>query len=537
MNVGLARTIEVLTTTGNEAAVEVLLPALDSAHRAIQEMALKALLDRWSKLAQREILARWQDFDDHLKTIVAERSGRVHQALREAILGRDESLFANASDLVLWAKEFDLMPALLAAAEDGTNPLGDQASHTLLALADALYEELASPRDYSNRRDPQLTRQHVVSALEASITRYEHRHRKAALDAFLMLANRENATLKRILLNPHDRVYLPLVDVLTSSSRPGVARLLLAYLDDPHAPHAALNALAHRTDEPFLHHLLRKVGTDPLPVVKANLRRIETIPWLREDLRRLTQLSDAEQQAVMVLASASGMKRLQVFEVAQFLLRHGSVGGRRVASQALVEFKGADANLVALQALDDVDPQVQVNILSQLRDRGIPSAMSRLLELIDSPHAIVRQAAQQSLAEFSFKRYVAAFDLLSPEVRQTTGALVRKVDPEAVAHLRDELLVTMRTRRLRALQMVPCLSAAEDLEEVLIHLLGDDDHFVRLEAAQLLASCDSVGAREALRAAMLDRNPSVQEAAERSLQQLADRRLEAPIPRSLEVPS
>ena len=38
--------------------------------------------------------------------------------------------------------------------------------------------------------------------------------------------------------------------------------------------------------------------------------------------------------------------------------------------------------------------------------------------MVDSPHAVVRKAARESLAEFSFRRYLAAFDMLDEEVRQ-----------------------------------------------------------------------------------------------------------------------
>jgi HEAT repeat protein len=519
---GLEKTIEVLISTGNEAAVEVLLPALDATHRSIQERALKALLERWSAQGQREILRRWNTFDERLKSIAAERPGRLHDALREAILGNDPRLFANACDAVLWMKEYDLLPALLTATEDRANPLGEDAAQTMLSLTEILYEELAAPRDYRIRRDPQLIRQHLLAKLEQAVMRFDQHRRAAALDAFLLLANRENATLKSILLNPHDKVYLSLVDVLSHSSRPGVMRLLLAYLEDPHAPFAALNALAYRSDEAFLRHLLKKVGPDAGPVVRSNLRRIENIPWLREDLRRLAELSEVEQEAVMHLAAASGLKRLQVFEVTQFLLRHGNVGGRRAAALQLTEFKGVEANLLAVQALEDSDPQVQVAILTQLRERGIPSAMTRLLELVDSPHLIVRQAAQQCLAEFSFKRYLAAFDMLDAEVRKSTGALVKKVDPETLPLLREELRSGGRVRRLRALAIVASLAVAPEVEPELIELLGDEDHFVRIEAAQLLIECDTPHTRQALRSAMLDRNVGVQQAAERSLRWLTN---------------
>jgi HEAT repeat protein len=530
VSAGLARTIELLTSTGNEAAVEVLLPALDSPHLTVVEATLKAILDRRSEAGQREIVRRWDTLDERLKAIVADRPSRIQDALRAAVLGTDPLLFRNACQALLWVKEYDLLPALLTATENKANPLADEAGHTLLALADLLYDELASPRDYSVRRDPQLTRQHVLTSLENSATRFEQHHRVAALDAFLMLASRENATLKRILLNPHDRSYLPVIDVLTTSARPGVMRLLLAYLEDPHAPHPALNAIAHRTDETFLRHLLKKVGPDPTPVVQANLRRIETFPWLAKDLERLLTLSELEQPAAMQMAACSAMKRLQVFEIVQFLLRNGNVGGRRAAAQRLAEFKGNEANLVAMQSLEDPDPQVQVHILVQLRERGIPSALTRLLELMGSPHAIVRQAAQQCLAEFNFKRLVAAYDMLSPEVRKSTGALVRKVDSDALPQLKEELFASARTRRFRALKIIADMEVATDLENELIALLSDDDHFVRLEAAELLAHCDSHPTRLALRRAMLDRNASVQEAAERSLRKLLHRVPETPLP-------
>ena len=48
----------------------------------------------------------------------------------------------------------------------------------------------------------------------------------------------------------------------------------------------------------------------------------------------------------------------------------------------------------------------------------------------------------------------------------------------------------------------------------------DEDHFVRAGAARALARCDTPGARVALRAALLDRSVTVQEAAEQSLKAL-----------------
>ena len=65
------------------------------------------------------------------------------------------------------------MPALINAAEDESNPNRDLVADTLLQLAELLYDELAAPRDYRNRRDPQLVRQHVLGSLEQSVRRYQ----------------------------------------------------------------------------------------------------------------------------------------------------------------------------------------------------------------------------------------------------------------------------------------------------------------------------------------------------------------------------
>ena len=78
---------------------------------------------------------------------------------------------------------------------------------------------------------------------------------------------------------------------------------------------------------------------------------------------------------------------------------------------------------------------MQANALRQLRTRGIPGALTRLVDMMESPHEVVRRAVRESLAEFNFKRFLAAYDMLDDEVRRSTGAMVRKIDPEATPQL------------------------------------------------------------------------------------------------------
>ncbi|MEX0937811.1 MAG: HEAT repeat domain-containing protein [Pirellulales bacterium] len=517
-----------LSKTENEAAVSALLPALDSPHQWIQEEVLRALMERRSPTGQREVLRRLHQVSDRWKEIVGRYQGRMSTALRDAVLGTDRQMCINGCQAILWFNEYDLMPVLISiaenkgAAEDQSHPHSDRVAVTLLDLAQQLHTEATGPRDYRIRRDPQLVRRHVLGSLELSIGRFMQHKRKEIVEAFLVLADRGNAVLKQILRDPHHACYLTLVEALAHSSRSGVMRLMLSFLDDPQAPSAALSAIAHRSDAKFLRLLLYKVGYSPSVPVAQNLKRVSTIPWFRGDLAVLDDLDERAQQGAVSMAMASGIKRQEVYHVVRHLLQKGNLGGRRAAAGALADFSGAEANALALATLDDPDPQVQAQVLGQLRQRGIPGAVSRLLEKVSSPHTVVREAVRKALSEFSFEKYLASFDMLDEASRQTTGALVRKIDPQLVPGLVREMQTPSRVRRMRALAVARATRTVRELEGQILELLADDDHMVRAEAAKSLALSDSATARPALTEALGDRSISVQEAARASLDQLEE---------------
>jgi hypothetical protein len=517
MSDGLTTTFSLLTKTDNRAAVRVLIPALDSPQPQICEGALTAILKRRSLTGGREILRRLHELPDNFKEIIRQHPGRLSQTLRDAILGSDRQMMLNACQAAVWFREYDLIATLLTVLEDSSTEASHPAGDTLLLLAAELYNELASERDYAIRRDPQLVRKHVVASLEDSVKRYANHQRREVIEAFVLLVGRDNVTLKQILQDAHHTAFLATVDVLSHSNQAGAIRLLLSFLDDPHAPSAALGVIAKRSDERFVQYLLRKIGREPAAMVTQNLKRIEAIPWLREDDQLLDRLDDAGQHGVVRLAMCSGIPRSEAFALVKHLLRHGRPGGRREAADALTQFAGTEANQLALSALDDPDPQVQANAVGQLRSRNIPGVLARLIEMVDSPHEVVRRAAREGLDEFSFERFVRAFDMLDDEVRQSTGMLVKKIDPRTLPQLQEQLQSRVRTRRIRGLAIARSIDLVDRLEDLITELLCDEDHRVRVEAATALARGVSSASYEALKQALHDSSPAVQEASEESL--------------------
>jgi len=510
---GIHATVAYLSETDNEAAENILIPALDSEHASVRHLALRALLERRSPTGGREILRRLDTYDDDHKAIIRQRPGSLASAMRGAVLGTDEHLCANACDAILWFREFDLTPALVNALEDHSNPNVTVVAKTLLSLTESLNEELKNWRDDRRRRDPMTVRLRVVECLEQSVLRFSTHKRSEPVEALMMLVRRDNATLKEILRNPKHGSYLAVVMVMRNSTHPAVGRLLLSYLQDSRPPSAALKALARRSDPPFLAMLLASVGSELAPEVAHNLKKVDRIAWLQESTSTVDELEDAGQQAAVGLAMASNIPRDDIFRLVSHLVRSGKPGGRRAATAALADFNGAEANELAVALAKDADPLVRAAALRQLRSRSIPGALSILLEQAGSPDAEVREAVRASLAEFSFSRFLSSFDTLDDEVRRSTGMLVKKIDPETIPLLREEMASHLAKRRLRALDVASTIEAVDQLEDVVLALLKDADHLVRVEAARALARSNSPSARAALKVAAEDSSAAVREAA------------------------
>ncbi len=522
MNRGVEETLRLLSETANEAAVPVLLAALDLPDRAIQDGAMTAILSRRRGAGSRVLVERWGRLSERWKQQIGEHPRQIAPAVRDAILSRDGELCANGCEALLSIREFELIPALVTAIEEPGNPYATMVAETLLSVCELLQEEIFGPSAKRRLRTPTRVRQQVLPSLERAVDRYEqHRHREV-VEAFLMLTNHENALLKQVLCEPRHPAYLVITEILRHSPRVAIIRLALNLLESRFAPTIALQIVSHRRDRPFIRQLLQRFTNTSTDHLRANLHRVESIRWLQDDLSELDTLTEDEQEAAVYVAMASGMDRIAAFDVIAYVMRHGRVGGRRAASRALAEFGGADANKLVLDGLHDGDPHVQANVVVQMRERGIPGAISRLIQLLDSPHNVVAKAAQSCLGEFNFNRYVTVFDLMEDDIRRSTGLLVMRVDSGAMTQLAEELKARTRTRRLRGLEVAMAMGAVERVEPLIIGLLEDSDHFVRTEAARTLAYCNSPLAQQALRTALMDRSVVVREAAEQSLRKLSE---------------
>ena len=516
MSGGLTTTWQHLTKTRNGVALDVLLPLLDSRNSDLVLRCVTALLRRRDSAGHQAVLARVHRFDEATRAAMAELPGRMTPALRNAVVGSDQHLFDNALTAIRLMREYDLIPTLTLAAE-GEGARHDSAAATIVSLAKLLHEELAGTLRPVDHRDPERYRGLALGSVVESLGRFPNHRRSEIVESFLLLTPRNSKTLGQILEAPPHACQGAILKQLETSSDPQLVGQLLSIALRPGAPRAVVEMLGTRDDLPFVQHLLTSVDSGKIDSLRRTLKQLEHIAWIAADREILQRLDGPQSEVAVAFVLASGVRRTDAFEFLRNLLRWGQPDARRAACAGLVGFSGGAANDLVLQALSDECPTVQAEAARQLRPRGIPGALSRLVGLLDSPHAVVQEAARQSLSEFSFDRYRAAFDFLANESRVTAGEIVKKVDVTLPEELRRDLLSMARARRLRAIEMTTASGTAQSVERELINNLEDEDHLVRAAAALALGQSGSDASRAALRTALADRSVVVQLAARESL--------------------
>ncbi len=521
MSAALNTTFKFLAKTENEAAVDVLVKALDCMHPASRQAALAALLDRRSPEGHHEVFRRLPTFDESCREIISERPERLVAAVSDAVVKSDAKGSKAACEAIVAFKLFDALPALVEALCDPEAGHTDLLATTILRLTEAYYAELSGADDHPNRKNQDVLRERITSSLE-SATRKFHRHQRTEpVEAYLLVAKPKGATFRAVLQRSNESCYKPVVDVLTNSSRGGVIRLLLGFLDDPQMPLVVTKIYGDRCDAKFVHNLVQAVGLRPLKAVVATLARLNKLAWATPEHPLFGELDEQGQAGAVRLLAGSSVNRPKVIEVLAYLLAEGKPAGRREAAKALARFDGAAANTVAIKSINDEDPGVRAEIIKQLRPRKIPSAFSLLIRLVDSPEPEVKEALRSAMPEFTIRHFLENFDKMPEGMRPVAGHLVTKVDTSAAQVINSEMQCPSPVRRRRATLAAIVMGVISEVEELVIQLLADEDHMVRIAAAKALAECKSVPTWDALRDALLDRSVIVQEAAEQSLERIS----------------
>ncbi len=518
MSTGPETTFKFLAKTENEAAVDVLISALDCADKATSNNALRSVMERRSSAGHRAVFERLSRLDESAKTIIEERPDRMERVVASVLSNPDSKTCKSVCKIIVDYRLYDAMPVLGKLLVDDNDSNTALVAETMLKLTEEYYGELSGVEEQSNRRDKLSLRDRLTSTLEQAARKF-HRHRRSeVVEAFLIVAQSKNSALRQIIHRTNEACHKPLMDALSTSQRGGVISLLLAFIENTDMPRAIVDVISQRQDPKFVAALLQTVGPRPLKQVRQSISRIESLAWGQPGHTVLGSLDKQQQSTAVVLLMGSSIAREKVLEVIGDLLREGNVGGRRAAAKALAEFEGSQACSMVITSMNDEDAQVRANLLVQLRPRNIPGAFSLLIRMIDGAEREVRAALCKALPEFTTRRFLHHFDRLDKNMLQTTGLLVRQLNEDIIPTLTAELEKPSPVWRRKAVMAASAMGVVGELEELLINTLSDKDHMVRVAVAKALADSKSMPTWEALRDALLDKSYAVKHAAEESLQ-------------------
>lgn len=523
-------TFTCLALTPNAAAIDVLVAALDVPDDEIRVRAVRALLKRRPTRGLVEVIRRLRTLPAEARDLVEEGADVLSRALRDCLVSGDAGLRDSAVELVERFEDYSAIPVLVQLLEDAS--LADRAEleHVIYELAAGLYEHLQFGLEQEDAgsylRDAQRIRHELLAALEEACHRFSSHRCRQVVEGLLLLGDPDNLHLKKLFRDGSEEVRGVAAELLCSSTHPGVMSLVLNSMTQNYPFPASFAAFQKRTDPEFICHLLRHWPRKLSPFQQKNLKEVHAIAWLDPERMHLEAVPAALHRPLVAFLLATGLSEPQKLAVLEWIIQFGSPEGRLAATEVLADLEDDKVQEVVLGSLDSQEPDVQAWAIKQLRSSSIPHAMELLVERLDSPVPEVQEAARGELAGFNVHRVLEIYDHLDRRTLLAIGALVRKIDPDTVQKLKDEMLNAIRRKRIRAARGALALNVHLEVADALVAMARDSDNLVRRTAAEILGKVPTHESAAALVELARDASPRVRQAAEASLAALREVRNE-----------
>lgn len=536
----LSTTFKVLARSTHSEAVDLLISALDK-YESIRGRAVSTLMQRNTTRGHLEVIRRLHFLTPQQRDTLETNIARLSGSLRQGLLHGDAELRDNALEFVRSAECYDQLRPLLQILEGDSQEAAEHAAETIRELVDRLYEHLHFDRDSkSNRRyvhNALHIRHEILTALDELCDDFAQlRHAEKVVEWVLILGDPDNFAVKKVLVQAAPEFRALAGRLLETHEHPGVMQLVLDFMGKNYPHRKALEALGGRRDVEFICRLLRWLPKEPTEVQQQNLRRIESVAWLQDYQVTLPLIPAGLQPAVVRLLQLFGVADELKTRIQQWIIRHGSPEGRLAAADLMAFLEEQTVQEIIFESLDSEDEDAQAWATGQLRARGIPEALTLLIERLDSPLESVRAAARKELKSFNLDFILKVFEHLDPLICLKAGELIQKIQPDCVRRLEEELVAPLRHRRMRAVRATQAMGFQRKVMPTLRALVVDDDSLIRRTLAEMLADVPAAESIETLQQLQDDSSPRVREMAAKSLEKLKHFQLNERIEQETSLP-
>jgi len=516
-------------------------PSISEVHGTIQlalDTQLRACLSQSNGQGLEDVVKYWHLWQPKQKQQLLESEYRLTDAIRKSLYDSDARTKANAFAAIADLLDLELLDDLVKITIQPNYVHKETSAQLIKQLAFEMFKRTKDQKASASAAAVAVNanhqaidrsidffwpanRTHFRLQMEIAVREYKHHKRKEILLAYLLFADYDDPYVRQAISSQSHEAHHDLLKILGESKSLPVLQKLAGYIGVKNPPIQLSRLWAQHKDREFAKSLLQTIAESPIEIATANIKRIQQPVWLHEAIHTVSDLNESQQSALLLVIGQCLNEPEVILEALVRLLPQLEISVRRKAIFAICQVEGIKANQVVSYLIDqEADGTSLAMLLPQMRRRNIQGAMKRLLVFLDHGNEQVRLAAAGAFQECSVQRYLAAFDQLDEMVRKSTGQLVFKVDPNTQRVLQNELLSGVRARQLRALIAIRSIGSKVDLQASIASLLGNADPKIREAAAGTLGFYENSEAKSILRRTLMDENPVVRKAAERSLQKL-----------------
>ncbi len=484
---GLDLTFETLSKTRNEAAVEVLIAALDDDCATTRRRALAALLSRTEPHSPQRVLANWQKLqpDDH--RILRQKKQWMADTI-DAALRRGGEHVVTAIEAAESLSLTTVIPALVLLAESSASrSIKQRATDAVLGMAVTLGADARADRDRPTVRAP------VVTRLADSVRRFAMHRNEELVDAFLVVSTWGDSDLRQMFSDTGPSMEL-VCNRLVASENAGVVDLLAGFVRRRNIHPQITGIMRSRSDEPFCDALLRNIGPEPTATVLRNLRDIGIPECCRGGEGLLGRVAPDYRSPLVHLYVAANEDPLETLHLIAATVERAVPGSETAAAIGLsrCEIPNIDFWMRAAVPVADGDESV---IASDDNAR----LLKRLIDLLDHSDASVVRGVRRVLSPLHAAEMLPRFQSLRSRSRRRLGRVVMMVDPDAIQRVKDALRHPVLKNRLEAIAMADALAVVDLLSDSFTHIAREDHSEARVRAAEVMSVANSEATMQLLR--------------------------------------
>lgn len=483
---GLDLTYETLASTRNEAAVDVLIAALDDPNAANRRRALGALLSRTEPRSSQQVLDNWDKLNADDLRVLRPRKSWLAATIDQALGGKGEEVIraiTAATGLELTAA----LPQLILLAESSASrDIQHKASAAALSIVQGLGRAARADRDQPTVRGPVLIR------LADSVRRFSMHRNEQLVDAFLLVSTWGDGELRQMISEGGAEMDL-ICKRLQSTTLPGVIDLLSGFIRRKNVPERIIEIIQTRTDEAFREALLRKITGEPSATVLHNIRDLGVPKSCFGGEKILTEIAPDYRAPLLHLYVAGNRDELETLHLIAAAVESES-GCETAAAICLSRCKVPDIDVwmrAAIPVADGDQDAIAADDNARL--------LQRLIDLLDHPDSGMRRGIRRILGPLHADQMLPRFESLRPRSRRRLGRVVMMVDSDAIQRVRDALRHPVLANRLEAIAMADALAVVDLLSDSFSRIAHEDHQQARVRAAQVMSDATGNATLQLLR--------------------------------------